>query len=181
MNKGQSSIYIVILVLVVIFAVMFSGGGESLLSGDRASTVTDTPEPSQVADTTVTPTSTQPTVTPTETQPTPTSVPGWSVSLSSSSCKLTSENTPYLDSNLEIVGTSNGYVALEVTEGSITETITTLAFAPPSKNHKVYLHKAQGFSTNPWRVAVYEGGSQVNGQWQAGVEKASYTGDPTGC
>lgn len=176
--------------MIVIFAVMLSGGGESLLSGDRASTVTDTPEPSPsttaLASPTASPSATLPTtapsVSPTGSQATPTSAPGWTVSLSGSVCKpVPNENTTFLESTLLTQGTSNGYFAIEIIENSVTEIVSTFAFSPPTMARRIFLHKDQGFSTNPWRIILYEGGTQINGQWQGGVERAFYPGVATGC
>ncbi len=155
--------------MVIIFAVMFTGGTSSLLSGDVASSVTNTPTPSDG-----------------ESNPSasPSASPGpsWKVNISGSECKFTQEQTPYLSTNLEATGTSNGYLSLEVIKDGKTEIVTTFEFNSPSEKGSLSLHKAQGFSDNPWKLKLFEGGSQVAGQWEGGTEKASYNdGKPTGC
>lgn len=153
--------------MVIIFAVMFTGGTSSLLSGDVASTVTNTPVPSDGGSP-----STSPSASP---------GPAWNVTISGSECKFTQEQTPYLSTDLEATGTSNGYLSLEIIRGGKTEIVTTFKFNSPSEKGTLSLHKAQGFSNNPWKLKLFEGGSRVAGQWEGGTEKASYNGTPTGC
>lgn len=156
-QKGQSTIYIVIILVVIIFAVMLTGGTRSLLSGDTASTVTNTPTP---------PGGALPTAT--SAPPSPTNSPGWDVTVSISSCK--SGKSPYVDGTITVKGASSGTVRLEIDDSGFTK-VAEQNFTPPNGTFPIILRNDAGFNTKNWRVLIISGGTT----------KGTYQGTPTGC
>ncbi len=180
-QSGQSSIYIVIIIMVVIFAVMFVGGTESLSSGNEASPVSITP--SAVADSgSASPSagSSSPTTT-TTTSPTasPTTTVGWNVSFTKTLCLK--ETIPQQEGKITASGDQDGYVSIEVQNGESYVVVLTAEFKAPQVSYNTILSNKDGFNTKNWRMNIFSGGTRSGNQWINGNLKSTYSGTGTGC
>ena len=168
-QKGFALVAIIFVVLVIFSIALVSGAVNFEYSPDP----TGKPTPS-----------TSPTATPSAgTVPTATPDPsaGWSISFSHTPSDCIQETTPVLRGALTASGNSNGYVLVEVLVGGSPQTILTAAFTAPQMTADLNLSSKDGFSTNPWRLTLYEGGTQSGGRFSGGVQQAVYDGTPTGC
>ncbi len=174
-QSGQSSIYIVIIIMVVIFAVMFVGGVESLSSGNEASPVTITPSAPASAGS-ASPTTSPATTTSPTTSPTTNS---WSLSFDiTPTCK--SGKSSYKDGFVNVKGTKDGYIKLEINDNGL-KTLSTQKFTSPEGKFPLALSNEYGFNDKTWKISLYSGGIQGEGGWRGGDIQTTKDGDPTGC
>lgn len=151
-QKGQSTVYIIIFIVLVLFAVSLSGGGSSLFTGNEPSSVTDTPTPTGTSSTTTTPTTT--------------ASGTWNITVTlDPGCKT--GKSDYVTGNVKVNGPSNGTV--ELTVG--TNTVGTQPFTTPEGNFPLNLSNDDGFNTTDWKITVTSGGT---------LQK-TYNGTKTGC
>lgn len=179
-QSGQSSIYIVIIIMVVIFAVMFVGGTESLSSGNEASPVSITP--SAVADSgSASPSagSSSPTTTTTSPTASPTTTVGWNVSFTKTLCLK--ETIPQQEGKITASGDQDGYVSIEVQNGESYVVVLTAEFKAPQVSYNTILSNKDGFNTKNWRMNIFSGGTRSGNQWINGNLKSTYSGTGTGC
>lgn len=178
-QRGQSSIYVVILLMIIIFAVMFSGGGASLFTGNVASTVTDAPSPSPEESPSlgISPTS-LPSLSPAASSPTIAPATGWSISVTFLGCNVNG----YPKADIITAGNENGYISLEISNGSsgFTQVGTADFLYPKSKNTATLVNK-NGYNLKPWRVTLFAGGVKVSNEWTGGILQKTYNGSPTNC
>ena len=165
--------------MVVIFAVMFVGGTESLSSGNEASPVTITPTLT-VDSGSVSPAagSTSPSVT---TSPTtsPTTTVGWNVSFTKTLCLK--ETVPQQEGKITASGDQNGYVSIEVQNGESYVVVLTTEFKAPSASYNTILSNKDGFNTKMWRMNIFSGGTRSGNEWVNGTLRSTYSGAATGC
>lgn len=166
-QAGQSSSFVIIILIVIIFAVMLAGGGASLFTGNEPSSVIESPTPTGDSATTTTPGLT---VTPAS---------GWSINVSLSYCQL--GRTPYKTGAVTAEGPSDGYIKLEMNEGSNVLVSETQSFTHPKGSYSLTLGNDRGFDSHYWKVSVYSGGSSSGDDWTGGTFQKSYIGSPTGC
>lgn len=102
---------------------------------------------------------------------------GWSITYTSKGCAATGEQ-------IEITarGSGTGYITIEVKNGSDYQIVSSDEFkSSPSIWSPVTLLKSAGFATNPWRLKIFQGGSNSGGSWSGGTEKAAKDGVSTSC
>lgn len=89
-----------------------------------------------------------------------------------------------LSSTTVIVTNSNpGYISLEISNGAGGfAVVETREFKnTPTSIYELKLPNELGFDKTPWRVRLFEGGTNTNGDFTGGTEKASENGTPTNC
>ena len=146
--------------MVIIFAVLFAGGGGSLFTGNIASSITDTPEPTETS----TPTGT-PTISP------------WDLKVTFLGCNVGG----FPKAEILSTGSSNGYTKLLVERnGSLIE-IASANFVSPKSKNVAALVNSDGFNTKPWKVELYSGGQQSGNTWTGGTLQKTYDGTATRC
>lgn len=176
--------------MVIIFAVMFVGGVESLSSGNEASPVSITP--SAVADSgsaspsagSASPTAltspasgTTPSTTTTPTSATPQS---WVLDVQPGSCVAGTKDM-LKRAQIAISGTSKGYMAVSRMKGGTYQVVGTAEFSPPRESYTIPLINDLDFNINAWRITVFSGGSKNGDVWEGGFMQKTYDGAPTGC
>ncbi|MDO8270170.1 MAG: hypothetical protein Q7T54_05890 [Candidatus Levybacteria bacterium] len=166
-QRGMSSVYIIIFVIILTFAIMLSGGGGSLFTGNIASPVSPTPTTDPTA----------PTAGPTGSTITPSSSGVWNITGVFKGCNI--DGFPKADIFSE--GPTNGYIKLSVEDAGGYKQIATASFLAPRSTNKATLLKSLNFSTKPWRVELYSGGSISGESWSGGTLQKAYIGAPTGC
>lgn len=163
-SRGMSSVYIIIFIIILTFAIMLSGGGGSLFTGNIASP--DIPTPTR-----------DPAATP-PVSPTPSSASNWSISHTFKGCG----NIGLPGVTIIAYGSEKGYITVEAENSSGGyDNYVNSEFIPPGRQYGVVLLNSAGFNTKKWRVRLFSGGSLQNSKWQGGTEKASDPGIPTGC
>lgn len=163
----MSSVYIIILITMLAFAIMLSGGSSSLFTGNVGSPAPPTPTPLLPA-----PTGSA------STSPTPSSVSIWSVTATLKGCNI--DGFPKADIYSE--GPMSGYLKLSVeSTGGSYEQVATAAFTAPRSTNTATLLNSRGFNTKPWRVELFSGGSLSDANWSGGTLRKVYVGSPTGC
>lgn len=164
-QRGNASVLIII-ILIVLFSVMLSGGSGSLTSGNIPS-----PEPTKTDDDTP--------AGPTTPPATPTPSTQWNISTTFLGCNVNGFPKAQIDSS----GNENGYIVLEIDNGSGSfDYIASANFLSPASRSYAILHTSRGFGTKPWKVNLYSGGSKASdGKWSGGTLKSSANGNPTGC
>lgn len=161
-QKGQSQAYIILFILVIIFAVMFSGGGDFLFSGNL---------PSSIADDTPTPNPATPTASPSGTL-------AWSIDYAVGDC--VDSTNPQKIGNIRAHGANDGYILLKM-EGEVgvyNPVGPTRKFIAPEITYNLYLENSKGFNTKRWRLELYSGG---DASLTGGELKYTKEGTPTGC
>ena len=165
-QRGMSSTYIIIFVIILTFAIMLSGGGASLFTGNIASPDIPTPtyDPSAV---TPAPTSSSSAVT------------DWKITTSKRGCQ-----TNPAGMLMEIIGEglSSGYIAvnIEITSGTFLATAFK-EFTPSKQAYSYVVPNEKKYNTNKWKVEIYEGGTKSGDTFTGGTLKFSVIQDPTGC
>lgn len=175
-SQGQSSIYIVIIIMVVIFAVMFVGGTESLSSGNEASPVSITPSAADSGSASPAAGSSSPSTT---TSPTATTAP-WTLDVAPGACE-NSNKGGLKKVQVTISGNSKGYFAVSQLNGESYEVFGTAEFSPPTQNYNVPLINDLKFNTRPWKITVFSSGSKNGVNWEGGFMQKTYDGQATGC
>ncbi len=171
-ERGQSSVYFIICIMVVLLAVSLVGGFGTLMSGDTPFPVADTP-----ATTSTTP---GPTSSGSGTTPSPTTTPfTWIINYTPTFCLK--ETVPQQEGKIQAIGDENGYMTIEIEEGSTTKVIATDQFKTPSTRYTINLSSADGFTNKKWKIGLFSGGSQTGGKWSGGTLKVYYQGAATGC
>ena len=158
-QKGYATGYIILFIIVIIFAVMLSGGSGSLLSGNL-------PSPDYSDDV----------------SPSPTASPSaaWNVTYRSTLCIRGS--VPQQEGAIEATGPQDGYIAFEVEENGTYRIVSTAKFTSPKTPYESILSAKDGFNTKSWKINIYSGGTEINNKWQGGkVQGGGYSGSPTGC
>lgn len=160
-QRGQVAMLLII-VMVIAFAIMMSGGAGSLFTGNEPSSVTPTPpEEGEVV------------------APTPTPAP-WDIIMSlEETCR--EAKFPFKQGKMIVNGLENGYVKLEINDGGFKTHITQPFLSPSSIYDPLIFKNEDGFNTKDWKVTVYSGGTLENGNWTGGTEKTTIAGQPTGC
>ena len=158
----------IILIVLVIFSISIVSGAD-----DFAFSPDPTGKPSPTTSPTATPSAgTVPTATPDPSA-------GWTVSYISEGC--TQEIIPYQKGKLTSTGLSNGYITIEVINGSSSQRILSTQFNPPQTIYDMKLSNKDNFHNLTWRINLYEGGTGSGNNFTGGTLKASYNGSPTGC
>lgn len=138
-NQGNVGVFFII-ALVVIFAIMLSGGSGSLTSGNIASGITPLP------------TSENSTLQPLPTTASPSASTQWTINYTNDGC--IDETTKFSKGILEISGDTDGTLAIQVQNGESFMTIITSPFTSPSKKYALTLSNTDGFNSNPWRITL---------------------------
>lgn len=177
-SRGQSSIYIVIIIMVIIFAVMFVGGVESLSSGNEASPVSITPSAADSGTASPAAGSASPTA---STSPTATTAPAtWTLDVIPGACEGLTK-AKFKKFQVAINGNSKGYIAVSQLKGSSYEVYGTSEFSPPLQNYTMSLLSDLQFDTKPWKITIFSGGTKNGENWVGGSTQKIYDGQPTGC
>lgn len=107
----------------------------------------------------------------------------WSISATSKGCSTTTPTTAIID--VVIKSPRDGYIMAEIiNNGSPTyawsDAVTVHPTATSLNNE---FTKNAGFSTNQWRLSLFEGGTQNGaGKWTGGTPQGTpYTGAATNC
>lgn len=164
-----------IFLVVVIFSILIVTGSFSL----AGSTATAKPTPTPTLAPGETPGPDTPTPTPDDSIPTaaPTSAPA---SLSHRFLGCGDRGLPAAD--ITAYNSTPGYMIVEKgNNAGGYDYYVGAEFIPPGRQYGVVLLSNQGFNTRKWRVRLFSGGAKKDGKWQGGEEKATDTGDPTGC
>lgn len=160
-NEKGFAFIAIIMIVVIIFSVLLVSGAEKF-----ELSVADPP--------------TQEASSSTEGDPTPTIDPeasAWDIKYSIETCENgTATGT------ITAVGSVNGYITLErqQADGSFELTSSDI-FESPSDTAELLLQSTDGYSTNSWRLKLFEGGSGTKDNYSGGVERADIDGEPTGC
>lgn len=102
----------------------------------------------------------------------------WSIEIENKGCEA-QENT----SVATVTGLAPGYISVEISNGAggfaviQTDSFTNL----PVSVYELSLPNTLGFNTTPWRVRVFEGGTQNGNDFSGGTEKAVKDASSTGC
>jgi len=156
----------IILIVLVIFSISIVSGAD-----DFAFSPDPTGKPSPTTSPTATPSAGTITPTPAST--------AWTVSYISEGC--TQEIIPYQKGKLTSTGLSNGYITIEVINGSSSQRILSTQFSSPQTIYDLKLSNKDNFHNLTWRINLYEGGTGSGNNFTGGTLKASYNGSPTGC
>lgn len=102
----------------------------------------------------------------------------WSVDLSNRGCSTGKNIT-----TATVTGTASGYISVEISNGAGGfAPVQTRAFTNlPTSVYELNLPNDLGFNTTAWRVQVFQGGTNSNGNFSGGTVQASKNGSPTGC
>lgn len=163
-QRGMSSIYIIIFIIMTAFAITLAGGGNSLFTGNTGSFITPTITPDPAA-----PSSTIPSITST--------VGLWNIDHSLSTC--TKETPSFITAKFAVTGIEDGYIQLSI--DSPYKIVTTQAFIKPSQDFTFTLSAADGFGASSWKFEVFSGGTKTGTNWTGGTLQKTYNGSPTGC
>ena len=162
-QKGQSTAYIIIFIIVIVFAVMLSGGGKSLFSGNDASPIFDSPSDGSEAGPTATPSASV----------------EWKLTVNLKGC----QTTP-LGMAIEILpeGAADGYIAaeIEISPGNYLATIFQ-SFKSPKQAYTYVLPTARGYNSKKWQIELFEGGTKNGDVYSGGTSRKTVTGTATGC
>jgi hypothetical protein len=153
-------------------AVMLSGGGAFLLSGNLPSPVSPTPTPVGGVDTT------NPQASP-STSPSPAEV--WTLNVTPQECTTEAgETKKKYDAIAQ--GQSGGYLSMEIQDSNGKySVIATPNFVPQKTTYLFQALNSKGFNKQKWRINFFQGGNNNNGVWSGGILKATQNENPTGC
>ena len=102
------------------------------------------------------------------------------IGITLSACKV--GKSPFKTGDITTKGTANGYMTLEIESSKdIWKLDSSSGFTAPSKNYTVNFPNDEGYNTKKWKLNLYSGGTKIVDKWSGGTEKATNTGNPTGC
>lgn len=165
-NKGNASM-LVIIGLVVVFAIMLSGGAGSLTSGTTASAI---PSPTEAPLSTTT-------------SPQPTTAQAETITIQVNDQCETENGLILKKGTAFIKAPLDGYIQLQTEEVSGNfNTIDADSYISPEYSYNLSLRNSQGFNTKNWRVNIYSGGTKSNNTWTGGtLVSSSAMQSPTQC
>lgn len=107
--------------------------------------------------------------------PTPTIPNAWSISVTPKGCSTTAPNTAIVD--LTISSPKNGYLLAEIIQNGVGQYVWSEAITqhPTETRLNNPFTKAQGFTSNAWRLSLFEGGTQnsTTNRWSGGTPQGS--------
>lgn len=92
-------------------------------------------------------------------------------------------NTRVSATTVIITNPNPGYISLEISNGAGGfATVDTHEFKnTPTSVYELQLPNELGFHNTPWRVRLFEGGTNTGGDFTGGTEKSTQNGTPTNC
>lgn len=133
--------------------------------------------------TTTTPTPVGPTRTPTPTTGSESDDETWNLSYSKVGCENFGSGQEGEKGTIVANGTLSGYISIEVNRnGSFSQTGSSV-FVPLQNSYTIKLTNSEGFSSSPWRVRIFSGGSfnRDTKNWSGGTFRALIDNDTTSC
>lgn len=163
--KGYSYIWILIIVIIGAF---FMGGGQFMFEDLEELGIQPTLTPAPGVYATATPT---PTITPT---PTPIAS-AWSISVTNKGCSVTAPTTAIVD--ITINSQKDGYMLAEIIQNGVGQYAWSQAVTihPTETRLNNPFTKAQGFTSNAWRLSLFEGGTRntTTNRWSGGTPQGT--------
>lgn len=162
--KGYSYIW---LLLIIIIGAFFFAGGQFITEDLNELGVAATPTPGIGLNGSPAPTA---------------SSSEWNISILNKGCSATTPSTTLID--ITITNAKDGYILAQVIENgtakyAFSEAVT---IQPTETRLNNPFSQALGFSTNPWKLTLFEGGTKdATGKWTGGIERRSFLGNKTNC
>lgn len=100
----------------------------------------------------------------------------WTVSYSLVDCKDTPEGKAK-NVNIDTTGSANGYLSLDLVQGSTTKNIATAEFKTPSRSYSALIFP----DGKTRRLSLFEGGSSSGGKWSGGTFRKTQDIPPVTC
>ena len=115
----------------------------------------------------------------TTTTPTPKSTPedNWSIVVATPTCQGNLAKTIVTNK-----GTKNGYIRLDISDTSgVFSRVDTGVFLPVEHKMTLTLSNSAGFNTTKWKLSLFEGGTELDSQWNGGTLRKELVQEATGC
>jgi len=169
--KGYSYLWLLIIIIIGSF---FLAGGQFMFEDLNKLGIETTPTlaPGQGVIITSTPT------------PTPIATNNWALSVTNNGCSTTDPSIALM--TLVIESPENGYLLAEILINNVPQYVWSEAVTihPRETRLNSEFSEADGFSTNPWRLSLYKGGTQnpTTGAWSGGtLQITPFNGARTNC
>lgn len=162
--KGYSYLW---LLLIVIIGAFFFAGGQFITEDLNELGITPSPTPGIGLNGSPAPT---------------TSASDWNISVLNKGCSDATPTTAFID--ITILNAKDGYIMAQITENGTDKYVWSEAVTIQPRETRLNnpFTKAEGFSTNPWKLILFEGGTKdATGKWIGGAERTRFLGNKTNC